>query len=118
MQTVWVPRRNKDMPDHPSQKLQNKLASVDRIYTTLHRFWTRWMLGSVLPEKTCKGGVAPEAVVTLSGRSQSRSHSPKPGLTYSATRHQARLARFGRPQGHQFQSPAIRRSAGPITIRT
>jgi len=26
MQTVWVPRRKKDMPDHPSQKLQKRLA--------------------------------------------------------------------------------------------
>ncbi len=38
MQTVWVPRRNKDMPDHASQKLQKKLASVDHIYATPHQF--------------------------------------------------------------------------------
>src|SRR6202041_89344 len=42
MQTVWVPRRHKDMPDHPSQKLQEKLASVDHIvdhiYATPHQF--------------------------------------------------------------------------------
>ena len=38
MQTVWVPRRNKDMPGHPSQKLQKKLASVDHIYATPHQF--------------------------------------------------------------------------------
>jgi FMN phosphatase YigB (HAD superfamily) len=38
MQTVWVPRRDKDMPNHPSQKLQTKLASVDRIYATPHQF--------------------------------------------------------------------------------
>lgn len=38
MQTVWVPRRNKDIPDHPSQKLQRKLASVDHIYATTHQF--------------------------------------------------------------------------------
>jgi hypothetical protein len=38
MQTVWVPRRGKDMPDHPSQKLQKKLASVDHIYATPHQF--------------------------------------------------------------------------------
>jgi len=38
MQTVWVPRRDKDMPDHPSQKLQEKLASVDHIYATPHQF--------------------------------------------------------------------------------
>ncbi|MGA8810948.1 MAG: HAD family hydrolase [Candidatus Sulfotelmatobacter sp.] len=38
MQTVWVPRRDKDMPDHPSQKLQKKLASVDHIYATSHQF--------------------------------------------------------------------------------
>ena len=38
MQTVWVPRRNKDMPEHPSQKLQKKLASVDHIYATPHQF--------------------------------------------------------------------------------
>jgi FMN phosphatase YigB (HAD superfamily) len=38
METVWVPRRNKDMADHPSQKLQKKLASVDHIYATQHQF--------------------------------------------------------------------------------
>ena len=38
MHTVWVPRRNKDMPDHPSQKLQERLASVDHIYATPHQF--------------------------------------------------------------------------------
>jgi FMN phosphatase YigB (HAD superfamily) len=42
MQTVWVPRGHKDMPDHPSQKLQKKLASVDHIvdhtYATPHQF--------------------------------------------------------------------------------
>ncbi len=42
MQTVWVPRSHKDMPDHPSQKLQKKLASidhfVDHIYATPHQF--------------------------------------------------------------------------------
>jgi FMN phosphatase YigB (HAD superfamily) len=38
MQTVWVPRRNKDMPDRPSQKLQKQLASVDHIYATPHQF--------------------------------------------------------------------------------
>ena len=38
MQTVWVPRRDKDMPDHPSQKLQKRLASVDHIYATPHQF--------------------------------------------------------------------------------
>jgi len=38
MQTVWVPRRDKDMPGHPSQKLQKKLATVDHIYTTPHQF--------------------------------------------------------------------------------
>jgi FMN phosphatase YigB (HAD superfamily) len=38
MQTVWVPRRDKDMPGHPSQKLQKKLASVDHIYATPHQF--------------------------------------------------------------------------------
>jgi len=38
MQTVWVPRREKDMPDHPSGKLQKKLASVDHIYATPHQF--------------------------------------------------------------------------------
>src|SRR5579871_1077776 len=34
----WVPCRDKDMPDHPSQKLQKKLASVDHIYATPHQF--------------------------------------------------------------------------------
>jgi FMN phosphatase YigB (HAD superfamily) len=42
MQTVWVPRWEKDMPDHPSRKLEKKLASVDHvvdhIYATPHQF--------------------------------------------------------------------------------
>jgi FMN phosphatase YigB (HAD superfamily) len=38
MQTVWVPRRDKDMSDRPSQKVQKKLASVDHIYATPHQF--------------------------------------------------------------------------------
>ncbi len=38
MQTVWVPRRDKDMPKHPSPKLRKKLASVDHIYATPHQF--------------------------------------------------------------------------------
>lgn len=39
MQTVWVPRRRKDMPNHyPSKKLQKKLASVDHVYATPHQF--------------------------------------------------------------------------------
>jgi FMN phosphatase YigB (HAD superfamily) len=42
MQTVWVPRRDKDMPDHPSHRLRKKLASidhvVDHIYATPHQF--------------------------------------------------------------------------------
>jgi FMN phosphatase YigB (HAD superfamily) len=38
MATVWVPRRKKDVPDHPSPKLQKKLASVDHIYATPHQF--------------------------------------------------------------------------------
>jgi FMN phosphatase YigB (HAD superfamily) len=42
MQTVWVPRSHKDMPDHPSRNLQKKLASVDDIaghtYATPHQF--------------------------------------------------------------------------------
>jgi FMN phosphatase YigB (HAD superfamily) len=39
MQTVWVPRRQKDMPNHhPSKKLQKKLAAVDHIYATPHQF--------------------------------------------------------------------------------
>jgi len=38
MQTVWVPRRDKDMPDHASQKLRKKLASVDHVYATPHQF--------------------------------------------------------------------------------
>ena len=36
MQTVWVPRRAKDI--HPSHKLQKKLAFVDHIYATPHEF--------------------------------------------------------------------------------
>jgi phosphoglycolate phosphatase-like HAD superfamily hydrolase len=38
MQTVWVPRGHKDVADHPSKKLQKKLASVDHIYATPHQF--------------------------------------------------------------------------------
>jgi FMN phosphatase YigB (HAD superfamily) len=42
MQTVWVPRGHKDMPDHRSQKLRKELASVDHIvdhtYATPHQF--------------------------------------------------------------------------------
>jgi FMN phosphatase YigB (HAD superfamily) len=42
MQTVWVPRSHKDMPDRPSQQLRKKLASVDQIvdhtYATPHQF--------------------------------------------------------------------------------
>jgi FMN phosphatase YigB (HAD superfamily) len=38
MQTVWVPRRRKDMPNRPSRRLQRELASVDYIYATPHQF--------------------------------------------------------------------------------
>jgi len=38
MKTVWVPRRDKDMPQQPSRMLQRKLASVDHIYGTPHEF--------------------------------------------------------------------------------
>jgi FMN phosphatase YigB (HAD superfamily) len=38
MQTVWVPRRDKGIPNHPSRKPQKKLASVDHIYATPHQF--------------------------------------------------------------------------------
>src|SRR5580704_5984803 len=38
MKTVWVPRRDKGIPNRPSRKLQKKLASVDHIYATPHRF--------------------------------------------------------------------------------
>jgi FMN phosphatase YigB (HAD superfamily) len=38
MQTVWVPRKDKGMPNHRSRKLQKKLASVDHIYATPHQF--------------------------------------------------------------------------------
>jgi FMN phosphatase YigB (HAD superfamily) len=38
MQTVWVPRRAKDLPNRPSVKLRKKLASVDHIYATPHKF--------------------------------------------------------------------------------
>lgn len=50
MQTVWVPRRNKDLPDHPSQKLQRKLASVDHIYATTHQFLDA--LNAAIPAST------------------------------------------------------------------
>ncbi len=38
MQTVWVPRRDKGIPNHPSRKLQKNLAWVDYIYATPHQF--------------------------------------------------------------------------------
>jgi FMN phosphatase YigB (HAD superfamily) len=38
MQTVWVPRRDKGIRNHPSRKLQKKFASVDHIYSTPHQF--------------------------------------------------------------------------------
>jgi FMN phosphatase YigB (HAD superfamily) len=38
MQTVWVPRRDKGVPNRSSPQLQRKLASVDRIYATPHEF--------------------------------------------------------------------------------
>src|SRR5271168_284518 len=38
MQTVWVPRRDKGIPNRPSRKLQKKLVSVDHIYATPHQF--------------------------------------------------------------------------------
>ena len=38
MQTVWVPRRDKGVPNHRSRKPQKKLASVDHIYATPHQF--------------------------------------------------------------------------------
>ena len=38
MQTVWVPRRDKGIPNHPSRKLQKNLASVDHIYASPHQF--------------------------------------------------------------------------------
>jgi FMN phosphatase YigB (HAD superfamily) len=38
MQTVWVPRRRKDLPNRPSLRLQKELASVDHIYATPHQF--------------------------------------------------------------------------------
>ena len=38
MQTVWVPRRDKGIPNRHSRELQKKLASVDRIYATPHQF--------------------------------------------------------------------------------
>ncbi len=38
MQTVWVPRKEKHMPNHPSPALQKKLAWVDYIYATPHQF--------------------------------------------------------------------------------
>lgn len=38
MQTVWVPRGNKGVPNRPSRRLQKELASVDYIYATPHQF--------------------------------------------------------------------------------
>lgn len=38
MQTVWVPRRVKDLPGRSSQKLEKNLACVDHIYATPHQF--------------------------------------------------------------------------------
>lgn len=68
MQTVWVPRGHKDMPDHPSRKLQKKLASVDHIvdhtYATPHQFLDA-LDASILASrhasrKDLQGRVAPE----------------------------------------------------------
>jgi FMN phosphatase YigB (HAD superfamily) len=39
MHTVWVPRREKDMPAHPSQNLRKKLTAVDHVYATPHQFF-------------------------------------------------------------------------------
>ncbi len=38
MQTVWVPRSRKNMPNRPSRELQKELAAVDYIYATPHQF--------------------------------------------------------------------------------
>jgi FMN phosphatase YigB (HAD superfamily) len=56
MQTVWVPRGHKDRPDHPSQKLQKKLASADHIvdhtYATPHQFLDALDAAISAPKKT------------------------------------------------------------------
>ena len=81
MQTVWVPRRDKDMPDHPSQKLQKKLASVDHIYATPHQFLDALdaaIRASREAPAPVRAEVLPRPRVTLSECSQSRSHSRKP----------------------------------------
>lgn len=65
LQTVWVPCRHKDMPDHPSQKLQKKLASVDIFTLRRISFWTRWTLRSVLSGRPAKAEV-PGGGITLS----------------------------------------------------
>ncbi len=38
MQTVWVPRTQKDLPNRPSGKLQKELNAVDYIYASPHQF--------------------------------------------------------------------------------
>ncbi len=38
MQTVWVPRKDKGIPNRRSPKLQKRLASVDHIFATPHQF--------------------------------------------------------------------------------
>jgi FMN phosphatase YigB (HAD superfamily) len=74
MQTVWVPRRDKGMPNRPSRKLQKKLASVDHIYATPHQFLDALDAAIVLPEKLCKGRYIQGAGVTLWNP-----HTRKPG---------------------------------------
>jgi phosphoglycolate phosphatase-like HAD superfamily hydrolase len=51
MQTVWVPRKNKSMLNHPSRKLQRELAAVDYIYATPHQFLDALDAAIRFPEK-------------------------------------------------------------------
>jgi FMN phosphatase YigB (HAD superfamily) len=53
MQTVWVPRRDKGMPNRPSRKLEKELASVDHIYATPHQFLDALDAAIRPPEKLC-----------------------------------------------------------------
>jgi FMN phosphatase YigB (HAD superfamily) len=62
MQTVWVPRRDQGIPNHPSPKLQKKLASVDHIYATPNQFLDALML------RSCAFGEAPVRAEVPTGR--------------------------------------------------
>jgi len=89
MQTVWVPRREKGMPNRPSRKLRKKLASVDHIYATPHQF-----LDALDACDPCfqRSPLRGRPGVTLWNVLISET-----ALTYSATRDRGRAPRTGEP---------------------